>query len=140
MRVVIDPNVMVGACLGSQAAGDILARCLTGDLQPMVGAALFAEYEALLSRDSLFASSHLDARERDELLNIFLASCDWVRIYFLWRPNLPDEADNHIVDLAVAGNAGWIITRNVRDFAGASLRFPEIRIGPPEQVLKEMTP
>ena len=20
--------------------------------------------------------------------------CRWVRVYFLWRPNLPDEADN----------------------------------------------
>ena len=29
----------------------------------------------------------------------------WVRVYYLWRPNLPDEADNHLVELAVAGNA-----------------------------------
>ena len=35
----------------------------------------------------------------------FLSVCRWVEVFFAWRPNLPDEADNHLVELAVAGNA-----------------------------------
>lgn len=55
----------------------------------------------------------LNLAEREELLDIFLASCGWTRIYFAWRPNLPDEADNHLVELAVAGGARFIVTRNL---------------------------
>ncbi len=31
-----------------------------------------------------------------ELFAAFLNVCDWVQIYFYWRPDLPHEADNHI--------------------------------------------
>ena len=45
----------------------------------------------------------LDREEREALLNAFLSVCTWQTVYYLWRPNLPDEADNHLVELAVAG-------------------------------------
>src|SRR6266513_5375089 len=50
----------------------------------------------------LFARCRLSAAEREELFDIYLARCRWTRIYFLWRPNLRDESDNHLVELAVA--------------------------------------
>jgi predicted nucleic acid-binding protein len=58
------------------------------------------------------AESRLNRTERDELLDIFLSVCRWTRIYYGWRPNLPDEADNHLVELAVAGSARAIVTRS----------------------------
>jgi predicted nucleic acid-binding protein len=103
-----------------------------------MGAALFAEYEEVLGRTELFETCRLNLAERDELLDIFLATCDWTRIYFAWRPNLPDEADNHLVELAVAGNARFIVTRNLRDVARMELKFPELRILGPEDFLKEI--
>jgi len=39
----------------------------------------------------------------------------WTEVFFLWRPNLRDEADNCIIETAVAGGARMIVTRNVRD-------------------------
>jgi hypothetical protein len=36
-------------------------------------------------------------------------------VYFLWRPNLPDEADNHLIELALAGAAQTIVTHNLND-------------------------
>ena len=59
------------------------------------------------------------------------------RVYYLWRPNLPDEADNHVVELAVAGGAEAIITHNTRDFAGAELRFPALRVLTPGALIAE---
>jgi len=69
-----------------------------------------------------------------------LAACIWTRIYYAWRPNLPDEADNHPVELAVAGGARFVVRRNLRDVAGMELKFPGLRVVSPEDFLKEMKP
>jgi len=68
---------------------------------------------------------------------VCLARCRWTRIYFLWRPNLRDEADNHLVELAVAGGAQAIVTKNTRDFAKMELRFPNLRVATPAELVKE---
>ena len=70
---------------------------------PLMGTALFNEHEAVLSRTELFASCRLiAAAERETYSTFYLARCEWVRIYWpTWRPNLPDEADNHVMELAV---------------------------------------
>jgi putative PIN family toxin of toxin-antitoxin system len=137
-RVVIDTNIFLGACMGQGAAHQVVAACLRGQYQPLMGAALFAEYEDVLGRSELFETCRLSANERNELLDIFIATCVWTRIYFAWRPNLPDEADNHLVELAVAGGAGFIVTRNLRDVARMELRFPDLRVVSPEDFLKEI--
>ena len=114
----------------------VVKRCLAGQYQPLIGAALFMEYEDVMGRSELFARSPLTEGERQEVFNGFLAVCQWKEVYFAWRPNLPDEADNHLVELAVAGRAAAVVTRNVRDFAKGELRFPGIRILTPEQCLE----
>ena len=43
-------------------------------------------------------------------------------------PNLRDESDNHLIELAVAAGAETIITANKRDFADSELLFPALRI------------
>jgi len=116
----------------------VVAACLRGQCQPLLGAALFSEYEDVLGRTELFNTCRLGSAERDELLDIFLATCAWTRIYFAWRPNLPDEADNHLVELAVAGGARFIVTRNLRDVARMERKFPELRVVSPEDFLKEV--
>jgi hypothetical protein len=62
--------------------------------------------------------------------------CLW-QIYYLWWPNLPDEEDNHVVELAVAGGGEVIVTHNIGDFAHAELRFPGLRILQPAALLQE---
>jgi predicted nucleic acid-binding protein len=65
------------------------------------------------------------------LFEALLTVSDWVRIHYLWRPNLPDEADNHILELAVAAGAEALVTANVRDFGRAELLFPNVRVATP---------
>lgn len=136
MLIVLDTNVFVGACLGTGASNAVVAACLRGEHTPLMGTALFTEYEDVLSRAELFGKCRLSAAERDELLDIFLATCRWTRIYYGWRPNLPDEGDNHLVELAVAGGAHRIVTRNLRDLQGKELKFPELVAITPEHFLK----
>ena len=63
-----------------------------------------------------------------------------MKTYFSWRPNVRDEGDNHVVELAVASAASHIVTWNTRDFAAMELRFPLLQLATPPQFLKEMTP
>jgi putative PIN family toxin of toxin-antitoxin system len=138
MKAVIDTNVFIGACLGQEACRAVITACLEEKLTPLMGVALLSEYEDVLSRTNLFVRSRLDAAERDELLDIFLATCRWTRVYFGWRPNLRDEGDNHLVELAVAGGADYIVTRNLRDVARMELLFPNLKVVFPEILLKEL--
>jgi putative PIN family toxin of toxin-antitoxin system len=135
--VVVDTNVLVAALLrGGRAARAVLRACLQGHYQPLVGAALIAEYEDVMSRTDLFANSSLSTLERDDLLDAFLSRAKWVEVFYAWRPNLPDEGDNHLIELAVAGRAQVIISRNLRDLTQGELRFPGLQILPPEQCLE----
>jgi putative PIN family toxin of toxin-antitoxin system len=136
MRIVVDTNIFLGACLSSGAANMVIAACLQGRFKPIIGNALFAEYEDVLGREALFQKSRLNVQERNELFDIFLSGCEWVRVYYQWRPNLRDESDNHLIELAVAGNAQCIVTRNIRDLAGGQLLFPQISVLSPEQLLR----
>ncbi len=134
----MDTNVLVSAILSPDgAAREAMRRCLTGRARPLIGTALFLEYEDVLSRDALFAAAPIGPVDRAALLDAFLAACQWVEIAFLWRPNLPDESDNHLVELAVAGNAACIVTGNARDFVAGELLFEGLRVVTPGDWLKE---
>ncbi len=138
MKVVIDTNIFLGACLGKGATNLAIAACLRGKCVPLMGAALLAEFEDVLGREALFERSRLEPKERQTLLDVFLSKCEWVRVYYMWRPNLPDEADNHLVELAIAGGADLIVTRNLRDLQRMELRFPQLRVVSPNDFLKEL--
>jgi putative PIN family toxin of toxin-antitoxin system len=135
MLIVIDTNVFVGACLGKGPSSLVVEACLKGEFVPLMGAALMSEYEDVLGRGDLFENCRLSMRERDELLNIFIASCRWTRIYYGWRPNLRDEGDNHLVELAVAGGAQVIVTHNIRHLKNMELKFEGLALATPAQLL-----
>ena len=137
--VVIDTNVLVAALRrGGGPNRRILRLCFESRLRPVVGQALLTEYESLLARDSVFGDCPLDASDRANFLDDFLSVCRWVRIRYRWRPNLRDEGDNHVLELAVAGQVDAIVTNNLRDFARGDLRFPGIAILSPRQILVRM--
>jgi putative PIN family toxin of toxin-antitoxin system len=128
-RVVIDTSVFVAALISARGTNRrVLRLAFEGHCIPLMSAALLAEYEALLSRKEPFLRSPISASEREALFDSLVSVSQWMPIYFRWRPNLRDEGDNHVLELAVAGNAGVVITNNVRDFASGELRFPRIQV------------
>lgn len=140
MEIVVDTNVFISAILGPGGPSrQVVRACLEDRLQPLMGASLFAEYESVPARARLFEQTPLEPAEREALLDAFLSTCRWVRIYYIWRPNLRDEADNHVVELAVAGGATVIVTQNLRDFSDTQLRFPQIRVLHPRDLVQEIT-
>jgi hypothetical protein len=51
------------------------------------------------------------------------------KIYFLWRPTLPDASDDFVLELAVESESDCIITHNRRHFRGAE-RFGIVVVTP----------
>jgi putative PIN family toxin of toxin-antitoxin system len=138
-RIVVDTNVLIGALLGPSGHNRSVVRaCFEERVHPIVGEALFHEYEDVLGRDAMFRDSPLSAAERARFFEAFLSVCEWTQVFYLWRPNLRDEGDNHLIELAVAGGADLIVTNNLRNFRGSDLRFTSIRIVGPGQLGKEL--
>ena len=136
-RLVVDTSIFVSALIGTMGPSRELIRyCLQGNYYPLMGNALFFEYESVIERDNIRANCPLSESEIKTLLEAFLSVCEWVNIYYLWRPNLIDEADNHLIELAVAGNASVIVTNNVRDFQKTELLFPSLSVLKPEDMIR----
>ena len=141
MRIVVDTNVLVGAVMSAVAENrEVLRRCLDGRDVPLIGPALYSEYEAVLARSELFRGAPIGKGGRDHLFEAFCASAEWVTAYFLWRPNLPDEADNHLIELAVNGSCRRVVTWDVRHLRRGELLFPELKVLTPKEYLDSVEP
>ncbi|GAX37523.1 putative toxin-antitoxin system toxin component, PIN family [Nodularia sp. NIES-3585] len=137
IKIVVDTSVFISALISSQGSSrELIRRCLKGEYQPLMGNALFSEYESVIQRAEIIAKCPLTSEEISALLASLMNVSKWIYIYYLWRPNLKDEADNHLIELAVAGNAQIIATHNVKDFQNAELLFPNLSILKPEAVIR----
>ncbi len=137
VTIVVDTNVFIGAIVRDRGLNrELIRRCLLGEYQPLMGTALFLEYESVIERAEIIARCPLNQTEIFDLLAAFLSVSEWINIYYSWRPNLRDEGDNHVMELAVAGNAKIVATNNIRDFKGAELIFPDVLILTPAQIIR----
>ena len=136
-RIVVDTNVFIGAIVSNRGLNrELIRRCLLGEYQPLMGNALFLEYESVMERTEIIARCPLNRTEIFDLLAAFLSVSEWINIYYSWRPNLRGEGDNHVMELAVAGNAKIVATNNIRDFKGAESIFPDVLILTPAQIIR----
>ena len=135
IEIVVDTNVFVAALRsGEGAAREVLRRCLIGRYRPLFGNALWLEYEDVLGRDLWTEAT--TPQERQLILGSLAQSGRWVTTYYGWRPNLRDEGDNHLIELAVAGQAAAIVTHNVRDLAHGELSWRSLRVLAPARCLE----
>lgn len=137
ISVIVDTNVLVAGLIGSKGPNrEVLRRCLLGELQPSIGNALYLEYQDLLKREDIQILCKQTSVTLMEFLDGFAQVCTLVDVHYLWRPNLRDEADNHLVELAIAANAKYIITNNVNDFANSQLKHLGYEVITPEKLLR----
>lgn len=135
---MLDSSVFVSALRSAEGASRrVLRLCLEQAVEPLMGQKLFSEYSDVMGRPGLFARSPLSEQERHAVFEGLLSVCRWTQVFYLWRPNLPDEGDNHLIELAVAGGAESVVTFNRRDFRG-ELHFSGLRIVTPAQFLSKM--
>jgi predicted nucleic acid-binding protein len=134
--VVIVTNVFVaGLRSGGGASRQILRFALGGAYLPLFSNALWLEYEDVLARP--IWTEETSPEDRLQVLAALAAAGRWVKIYYGWRPNLPDPGDDYLIELAVAGGARAVITHNVRDLRRAELRWPGVLILTPSECLEK---
>jgi predicted nucleic acid-binding protein len=91
-----------------------------------------------MKRKKIQQLTALTLLEQNDLFEAYLSTCKWNEIYYAWRPNLRDEDDNFVVELAVASGAEAIITYNIKDFKNSELIFNH-KIITPEDFIKEIS-
>jgi len=138
MKIVIDTSVWISALITKEShSRELLRLVFREELFPQMSEALFVEYESVMKRVKIQKLTPLSVEEQNELFNAFLSTCRWNDIYYTWRPNLKDENDNFLIELAVSSGAEAILTYNVKDFQDAELLFSH-KVITPEDFLKEI--
>jgi putative PIN family toxin of toxin-antitoxin system len=115
-QVVLDTNVLVAGVRSRRGASFwILSRLGRDDrFEINVSVPLLLEYEAVLKRPDTCPSLSTD--DVDDLLDLICSVAHAREIHFLWRPTLPDPADDMLLELAIQSRGADIITHNVRHF------------------------
>lgn len=133
MKVVIDTNVWISALISKEGISrEIIRLALRDKILPQISTTLFLEYEDVMKREKIQKLCSLILEEQNELFQAFLSTCSWNEIFYLWRPNLKDENDDFLIELAVASNSEVIITDNKSDIAMGELRFDFAVLTPQE--------
>jgi putative PIN family toxin of toxin-antitoxin system len=116
-RIVLDTNVLYAGFYSSKGASFKVLRAIEeGKLQIVISTTLLFEYEDILKRNQVILG--LSNHEIEETLDYVCMQSEHQKIYFLWRPCLPDPKDDHLLELAVASGTKLIVTHNTKDFKG----------------------
>lgn len=134
-QVVLDTNVLVSGLRSRRgSAFKLLSLVGKGRFDIHISVPLVLEYEDALSRQ--VTTGRVSQWTMDAILDFHCEVATRHPIFFLWRPFLRDPKDDMVLELAVKAECGWIVTFNVRDFAGVE-RFG-IQALPPAAFLEEI--
>ena len=118
LRIVLDTNVLIAGLRSRRGASFRLLRLLgKGAFQTVLSVPLALEYESVCKRQS--RSIGLTYSDIDDILDYLCKVSVPRQIFYLWRPLLRDPGDDMVLELAVEAEADFIVTHNLRDFAGA---------------------
>ncbi|MEJ0060520.1 MAG: putative toxin-antitoxin system toxin component, PIN family [Terricaulis sp.] len=124
MRVVLDTNVLVaGMRSPSGASAKLILAALSGRIALVANAALFAEYEAVMTRREHLAAAHVSQADIVAVLDDLARVIHPADRDFSWRPQLSDPDDEMVLEAAINGQAEAIATFEIGTFTGAGARF-----------------
>ena len=116
-RVVLDTNVLVSALRSRKGASFKIISLIGRNLfQLSVSVPLVLEYESAAKRVSKLVG--LTYSDIDDIVDYICKVAEHRDIYYLWRPFLKDPKDDMVLEVAVESESEFIVTNNVRDFAG----------------------
>jgi putative PIN family toxin of toxin-antitoxin system len=120
-RAVLDTNILVAASRSRLGASFAVLRAMrAGQFQALASVPLVLEYEAVLMRAEHLEASNRTAAMTAAFLDAFCLLAEPVELFFLWRPQLRDAADEMVLETALNGRADALVTLNARDFRPAT--------------------
>lgn len=133
--VVLDTNVLFAGLWSCEGASfRVLELVGHGQIRPALSVALVLEYEMVLKRRA--TELKLAPDDIDAVLDYLCAVGHRQLIHFLWRPMLRDPCDELVLEVAVAAGCPYIVSHNVKDFAGAE-QFG-VTVLPPAEYLRQI--
>lgn len=140
IRVVLDTDVVVAALRSPHGgSAELLRQARSGSLQLVASVALVLEYEAVATRPEHLRAMGMSRRDVLATLTDLAALCDAVQGHFLWRPQVRDPDDELVLEAAINGRAGFLVSFNRRDFGDAPARFG-VRLCTPADFLRSFRP
>ena len=132
---MLDTNVFISALRSRNGASfRVLSLVGSGSFQISLSVPLVLEYESVAKQMSrLIGLTHSDI---DDVIDYVCHVAKHQDIFYLWRPFLRDPMDDMVLELAVASSSDFIVTHNIRDFAGID-QFG-IQAITPQQFLKKI--
>ena len=140
MRYVLDTCVVVSALrFRNGASNQILRQALLGEFPVVCHYKLLSEYSDVLFRMVRRGELVFSRTQVERFLAAFVTVAEEMEVRYLWRPNLPDEADNFVYEAAFAASPATIVTHNVRDFKRPEIQWQGVLVKTPQQILTEVS-
>jgi predicted nucleic acid-binding protein len=120
----LDTDVGVAAMRSPAGASAAILRSLRqGQATLLLSVPLALEYESVCQKAEHRLAAGLSERQVDIFVTAAIAMAEPVETHFLWRPQLRDANDEMVLEAAVNGRAGALITFNVRGYGNVPSRF-----------------
>ena len=124
IRVVLDTDVVVAALRSPRGgSAEVLRLVRAGRMRLVASVALVLEYEAVTTRPEQLHAIGATRRQVLAALDDLVVLADEARGHFRWRPQLQDAADDMVLEAAINGRAGMLMSFNRRDFGAVPARF-----------------
>ena len=115
---ILDTCVLVSALRSNLGASfEVLQAVRRGDVRIALSVALAIEYETVALRPGRVPA--LTTEEIQMVVDVLCKLAHPQKIFFTWRPFLPDPDDDLVLELAAAAGCAFIITHNLKDFKGS---------------------
>ena len=123
MKIVLDSNILLVAIGKRSRYRPIWTAFIDGKYNLIVSEDVIYEYEEILQQYSAVGIA-------DILMEIFIESPNVIyqQVYYSWNAIKQDPDDNKFFDIAIAGNADYLVTNDAHFNIVKQLSFPGIKI------------